>query len=251
MAKRPTRNQIKKRANRKAQQGASADQAALDAARRSARKDYSTELGASRGAKKANLALIKEAKHSIPGRIHGLALQQIQSDLAGRMDDAQGMVKYEKVGLKADLQDQLASIREQQAALDAATAADAQSILHDSLARQREKQQADLKKRTEYDRQIKAALAEIRQSVSKTRGPGANALHIEAASLRSDPSLRRNLVDYLTTSQGISVPAAKKAVSLFTRGKNTAFDKAGLAATGFANAVGAQIEKNPLWWEDK
>lgn len=249
--KAPTKGQLRTRAQRQASNAYAQDQAAINAAKRSARRTYHTELGASRAAKSQVKALYRSAAKNIPNRIHGLALQQVNAELASRMQDAKGMVKYEKAGLRQDLRTALQDARQQQAALDASVASEAQTNLQEALKKQREKNQAAIEKRTKYERSVRDALAEIRQAVSKTRGPGANALRIEAASLRADPSLRRNLVDYLTTSQGISTPAAKKAVSLFTRGKNTAADKAGLAATGFTGAVQGVIDRNPLWWEDK
>lgn len=246
MAKKPpTRNQLRKRAGRQARQSTAADRTALNRAERSARRTYRTELGASRGAKKATLSLLDEAASSIPGNIHGLALQQIQSELAGRADDAQGMVKYEKAGLRQDLRSALSDIEANRAALAAATAEEKASILQESIKRQREKRQEAIEKRTKYDREIQKALAEIRQSVAKTRGPGATALKIERATLRSDASLRRNLIDYLTTSQDISRPAAKKAVSTFTRGKNDAADRAGLAAVAASDALAHAAEYLP------
>lgn len=246
MAKKPpTRNQLRKRAGRQARQSTAADRTALNRAERSARRTYRTELGASRGAKKATLSLLDEAASSIPGNIHGLALQQIQSELAGRADDAQGMVKYEKAGLRQDLRSALSDIEADRAALAAATAEEKASILQESIKRQREKRQEAIEKRTKYDREIQKALAEIRQSVAKTRGPGATALKIERATLRSDASLRRNLIDYLTTSQDISRPAAKKAVSTFTRGKNDAADRAGLAAVAASDALAHAAEYLP------
>ncbi|NUQ70388.1 MAG: hypothetical protein HUU17_06140 [Chthonomonadales bacterium] len=246
MAKKPpTRNQLRKRAGRQARQSTAAERTALNRAERSARRTYRTELGASRGAKKATLSLLDEAASSIPGNIHGLALQQIQSELAGRADDAQGMVKYEKAGLRQDLRSALSDIEADRAALAAATAEEKASILQESIKRQREKRQEAIEKRTKYDREIQKALAEIRQSVAKTRGPGATALKIERATLRSDASLRRNLIDYLTTSQDISRPAAKKAVSTFTRGKNDAADRAGLAAVAASDALAHAAEYLP------
>lgn len=246
MAKKPpTRNQLRKRAGRQARQSTAAERTALNRAERSARRTYRTELGASRGAKKATLSLLDEAASSIPGNIHGLALQQIQSELAGRADDAAGMVKYEKAGLRQDLRSALSDIDADRAALAAATAEEKASILQESIKRQREKRQEAIEKRTKYDREIQKALAEIRQSVAKTRGPGATALKIERATLRADAGLRRTLVDYLTTSQGISRPAAKKAVSTFTRGKNDAADRAGLAAVAASDALAHAAEYLP------
>jgi len=261
--KNPTRGQLKRRANRQANAANSPQQAAINRARKSAQRTYKTEVGAARGAKRATISMLNAAANDIPGRLRGRTLGQVEDELAARMDATQGMVKYAKVGARQDLRSSLADIREQQAALDAATAQDAQSILQDSLQRQREKDAAARKKRTDYEREIQAALAEIRQQVAKTRGPGGTALNIERANLRADGSLRRNLVDYLTTSQGISIPAAKKALSMFTRGKNTAFDTAGMAATGVRSAIGGGMTARPgfadavaaaaaePWWEKK
>lgn len=246
MAKKPpTRGQLRKRAGRQARQSTAADRTALNRAENAARRTYRTELGASRGAKKATLSLLDQAASSIPNSIRGLALQQVESELAGRADDAQGMVRYEKAGLRQDLRSALSDIEADRAALAAATAEEKASILQESIKRQREKRQEAIEKRTKYDREIQKALAEIRQSVAKTRGPGATALKIERATLRSDASLRRNLIDYLTTSQDISRPAAKKAVSTFTRGKNDAADRAGLAAVAASDALAHAAEYLP------
>lgn len=264
MAKKPpTKNQLRKRAGRQARQSTAADRAALNRAERSARRTYRTELGASRGAKKATLSLLDEAASSIPGNIHGLALQQIQSELAGRVDDAAGMVKYEKAGLRQDLRSALSDINADRAALEAATAEEAQSILQESIKKQREKRQEAIEQRTKYNREVESALAEIRQQVAKARGPGSVALRLEKAALRKDASLRRNLIDYLFTSQDISRPAAKKAVSLFTRGKNDAADRAAQAVGGVRSAVGGGAMAQPgfvdavgqaatqPWWDDE
>lgn len=213
----PTNKQLRKRANRQARQGAAADQAALDRARSAARRTYRTELGASKGAKRANMTLLNEAASSIPGNIHGLALKQIQSDIAGRMEDSRGMVKYDRAGLRQDLRSALTDIDEQQAALDAGIAADAQSILQESIKRQREKRQEAIEKRTKYDREVQSALAEIRNAVSKTRGDSITAHNVERKALARDPGLRRRLIDYLVTSQDVSLPAAKKAVSEYAK----------------------------------
>lgn len=213
--KRPSKSQLKNRANRKANQDAAAQQAALDAQARRAHHTYNTELGASRAAKRANQTLLQQAANRIPGNIHGLALQQIQSDIAGRMADTKGMVRYEKPQLRDDLQAQLLEVRTAQAALDADKADAADAYLSESLKKQREKAAADREKRTKYEREVKGALAEIRQAVAKSRGPGDESLQIERNALRRDAGLRRDLADYLTSSQGISHPAAKKAVSTF------------------------------------
>lgn len=265
MAKRPTptRAQLKRRANRQANAANSPQQAAINRARASAKRTYKTEVGAARGAKRATISMLQDASNSIPGRLRGRTLGQVEDELAARMDATQGMVKYAKVGARQDLRSSLADIREQQAALDAATAQDAQSLLQDALQRQREKDAAARKKRTDYEREVQRALAEIRQQVAKSRGPGGTPLNIERANLRADGSLRRNLVDYLTTSQGISVPAAKKAMSVFLRGKNTGFDEAGMAVSGVRSSIGGGVTARPgfadsvaaaaarPWWDDE
>ena len=251
--KRPTKSQLKNRANRKANQDAAAQQAALDAQARQAHHTYNTELGASRAAKRANQTLLQQAANRIPGNIHGLALKQIQSDIAGRMADTKGMVRYEKPQLRDDLQAQLLDVRTAQAALDADKADAAESYLSESLKKQREKAAAAREKETKFNKEVESALAEIRQQVAKARGTNPAATNAARKALRNDPRGLRNLVDYLTTSQGISVPAAEKAAKTFVykrKSHPTVTDKAGYAAGSFADAAAAKIEANPLWWED-
>lgn len=262
----PSNRQLKNRAARQAQRSNQGTQAQIDAARRSAYKTYNTELGAARGAKRANLDLLRNALANVPKGLSGMYRDQYIGELTGLMDDSKGTVKYERAGLRSDLQDALAGVRADQMALDQSIAEDTQTNLQDALKKRREKA-ADLReKRTDYEREVEKALAEIRQSVAKTRGTSPSAMKTEIANLRADAGLRRNLVDYLITSQDISTPAAKKAVSILTRGKNSKIDKIGQQITGtmsgaagrwtqgrpgFADAVMGAINRLPFDDEDR
>ena len=251
-----SRKKLKTRAQRQAQAKNQPTQVGIDIARNQAQSAYHTGVSASKGAAKANRQLLNSAQANASNLgLRGLAARQYAADLQGRLEDSHGMVAYDKAQLQGDLQDQLASLDARQAALDAKEQLDAQTLfkakMQDKRQAQRDRIKAQHEKRTDYNKEVKAALAEIRTQIAKTRGNNPAAHNAERKALKNDPGLRRSLIDYLTTSQSISVPAAKKAVSAFIKRKEevNAYDKAGYGAGLFGDSVASTYDKNQSWWD--
>jgi hypothetical protein len=252
--KRPTRKQLENRAARRAAAAHAADQAALDSETKAAQHTYNQGVGASHAAKQANNALLEDALANAEALgLRGLAAQQYVEDIAGRMEDAKGMVKYDTTALKADRREEMARIAAQQAVVDAGIAEDTQSELQTAVKKQREKAQAAREAETKFDREIATALAEIRAQVTKARGSNPAAINAARKAIKMDPRGIQNLVDYLHTSQGISQPAAIKAAKAFVYKRKSGagrdpWEFAGDAGEYFVQGLNPDY-RDPLPWD--
>lgn len=243
------RDKLKNRAERQASQKYAAKRGRLEAEKKAARKDYRTQIGASKGAAKMTRGALHDALSSLGDyNLSGRYLDQAQSELMSRLGDTQGMVKFEKANLRPELREQVSSINDQLATLADSEAAAAQSIYEQSVNKHQameKKQRQRAKARAEA---LSDALAEIRSQVASNRGPNPVAHQIERENLRQDPALRKALADYLRTSQGVDAKTAKKAVSIYMRRddprmKEKPAEWAGYAAGYFGDATAAKADE--------
>lgn len=262
--KRLSKAEARAKAANRARNQNSVAQSRLDSKKAQARRTFHQEVAADRGA----AGYVKGSLRSTLGDLGSYGLGRytgdVRSELTSRLGDAGNLVAFNRTAHRADMQDALASLADQQATLDAAVATDQRSAYRNIMDRERDAQQKareraqeKAKREKDFSRDLDKALAEIRNQVQGSRGDSPVAHQVERQNLRRDPSLRRALEDYLVSQQGVGRRVARKAVALYTKRNERGYKPGSiktvadqvqyLAGAGFSEDYGPTRDKMP--WE--
>jgi hypothetical protein len=225
------RGKIAKRARRKATAFYGVKQSQIDAQEAAARRAYRKQVGAAQGASQMSQAATRAQLKALADTygLKGSVLKSARAELLGQISDAQNSVPFLKAGYKSDRNDALTTLASSQATLDQSIASKSDTLYkqgvnraQDRISKTRDLAQNAKARAKKVEQKVhemnadqRKALAELIARVDATRGSTAAAHEVERNNLRSDPSLRKHLVNYLVTSQSIKERDARAAVRAY------------------------------------
>lgn len=261
------RNAIRRRAERRAADKYAAAQARIGSQEQAARDAYHTSVGATRGAAtQARAALNDQIAGLSDSGLKGLALQQVKDELLGQITGTHGAVAFQKASARPDLQSTLAALEDKAFTISQSQASTADSLYNSGVTRQRalaKKENQRVRNTAQsaiakvdnavskikgLDKEVADAIGEIRHHYETTDGFGASAAGLQKGSdeLAASADARRQAIDTLVTTQGISRTAAAEAIRLFVRRHRNPIGVSASTPSLAANTIAGAVDSVDL-----